>query len=74
MPRTGTEDIHCDLCGVSCKQYLDKDKTEYNLNCAIVIPEFGYGSILDNEKLPDKYICENCYIQLFKVNNVFQDV
>lgn len=61
------EDIICDRCGNSCKiEFYDN---ECSFNFATILPSFGYGSSLDmlGNKLEEKYICEDCYKEIFKI-------
>lgn len=60
---TKVDDVKCDLCEKSCKHYVYK--AHANFNYAKVISEFGYGSKLDGMEFEEKYICEDCYLEIF---------
>lgn len=51
-------DIICDICGRSCKDYLD------NFECALLESCWGYTSKKDLEK-HECYMCEECYDKVF---------
>lgn len=57
-----TDDVLCNKCGGSCKDYIDAEHKQWNFNHATMTPEFGYGSVLyDMTGWEDVHLCEHCY-------------
>lgn len=55
------EDILCNKCGGSCKDYVDRNHEYYNFNSAIITSDFGYGSVLYDMEDFKVHLCETCY-------------
>jgi protein-arginine kinase activator protein McsA len=57
------EDVLCNKCGESCKDYVDAAHEFFNLNHATITPDFGYGSRLYDMDSWEVHICESCYAE-----------
>lgn len=61
-------DVICNMCGDSCRDYIDAAHTHCNYNYAAITSNFGYGSTLYDGEEFEAHICESCYQ---KIENMF---
>ena len=52
-------DVTCDMCGSSCKIFIDKDHQHFNLEYMMLKTYWGFGSSHDLE-LWEAQICQTC--------------
>jgi protein-arginine kinase activator protein McsA len=57
------KDMLCNKCGESCKVYIDAAHTKHVFNHALIVPKFGYPSLLFDGDVWEVHICEECYTE-----------